>query len=93
MRNCRDKNLLKPALYAFLTAEKDDNLHISACRHVGPELYQEGDADDDFLDFRVWCNAPYAGEGPFLNVHVFLLWLIFKRKLVKCPPELAEEFM
>lgn len=93
MSNCRDKNLLKPALYAFLTARKDDDLHISECWHVRPELYAEGDADDDFLDFRLWCNEPYAGGGPFLNVHVFLLWLIFRRKLVMCPPELAAEFM
>jgi hypothetical protein len=30
-RNCKD-DLLKPALYAFLTASKVDNLHVSQCR-------------------------------------------------------------
>ncbi|KAJ6528608.1 P-loop containing nucleoside triphosphate hydrolase protein [Mycena capillaripes] len=88
-RNCRDSNLFKPALYAFLTATKLDHLHISQCRHVDAQLLE----GDDLIDFRLWCNQVYEPGGPLLNVHLFLLWLIFKRQLVECPPELVHEFL
>jgi hypothetical protein len=81
------KNILKPAVSAFLTAMKADGLHINHCPHIIDGLFDE---DDNLLMFRDWSAAPQW--GPLLNIHTVLLWLIFRRGLVACPDELREMF-
>lgn len=88
--NCRDKNILKPVIFAFLTGSKADGLHVEACPLVPREAFDN--PNDDLLGFRMWCEERYWPDGPLLNVHAFLLWLIFQRKLVKCPDVLRPEF-
>ncbi|KAJ7829942.1 hypothetical protein B0H13DRAFT_1916174 [Mycena leptocephala] len=88
-RSCIDKNLLKPALFAFLTAPTadGDNLHISHCPHVPHDIFPN--VAEDLYSFREWCRK--ESWGPLLNVHYPLLWLIFQRHLVECPAELRAE--
>ncbi|KAJ7202223.1 hypothetical protein B0H12DRAFT_1080852 [Mycena haematopus] len=89
-KECIDKNLLKPALFAFLTAKTadGDNLHITQCSHVPQDLFPN--VQDDMNTFREWCRED--AWGPLLNIHYPLLWLIFQRKLVQCPAALRPEF-
>lgn len=87
LKNCVDKNIFKPALYAFLTATKADGLHIAQCPHIIDDLFDE---DDNLLKFRDWSAEIYW--GPLLNVHAVLLWLILRRGLVACPEVLRTEF-
>ncbi|KAJ6565260.1 hypothetical protein DFH09DRAFT_1081912 [Mycena vulgaris] len=87
MRNCKDKNVLKPAIYAFLTKHTPtQKLNISLC-----PLLPAGTWDDVGLaNFRRWAAEPYW--GPLLNIHGFLMWLFFERMLVECPDELRVDF-
>jgi hypothetical protein len=88
---CTDKNLLKPALFALTTADTNPKnpLHICDCPTVPDDSFPD-EVDDDLFKFREWCGK--KAWGCLLNIHLVLLWLIFKRKLVACPSELRPFF-
>ncbi|KAJ7732860.1 hypothetical protein B0H16DRAFT_1769910 [Mycena metata] len=85
---CPHKNILKPAVFAFLTAKSADNLSALDCPLIPPAVL--ADPEDNLRAFRAWA-VELAWE-PLLNIHVVLMWLIFKRGLVQCPPELRPLF-
>ncbi|KAJ7861567.1 hypothetical protein B0H14DRAFT_2575929 [Mycena olivaceomarginata] len=72
--NCEDKHILKPALYAFVTASKRP-LHVEEYPALPDNLLPPSVNEDLFVDISS-------------VVHLLLLWLIFKRGLVDVPPSL-----
>ncbi|KAF8215462.1 hypothetical protein K438DRAFT_1801300 [Mycena galopus ATCC 62051] len=87
--HCEDKNILKPALYAFVTASSSSQrpLHVEEYPALPDNLFPPG-VNEDLLIFRQWCVEPAKNHFPLLKVHLLLLWLIFKRGLVDVPPSL-----
>ncbi|KAJ7082561.1 hypothetical protein C8R44DRAFT_894729 [Mycena epipterygia] len=86
--NCPHKNLIKPAIYAFLVANENSNLHLRDCPFIPDDVLND---DESFTLFRYWAveHAPDLPGGNLLNIHRFFLWLVFQRRLIVVPPELA----
>ncbi|KAJ6447759.1 hypothetical protein C8R45DRAFT_1115710 [Mycena sanguinolenta] len=86
-RDCLDKNRFKPAIYALVTADSADGLHIQDYPMLPADVFPSG-INEDLRTFREWCAQEVPDLHPLLNVHLLLLWLIFKRGLVECPEAL-----
>ena len=78
--DCVDKNLFKPALFAFLTDPRD-GLHPQHCPFLPDDiLYKPG--QPNLYALRKWMSMPVPGFAPMLMAHKFVLWLAFRRRLV-----------
>ncbi|KAJ7310728.1 hypothetical protein DFH08DRAFT_1088107 [Mycena albidolilacea] len=97
--NCEVRNIMKPAVYAYAMHNKK-RPGVSECPVVSNGALASSPvgilltgATATPAHFAAWCLLEQPQPPPFINVHHLFLWLIFQRKLLPVPPELAQFFL
>ncbi|KAJ7494197.1 hypothetical protein FB451DRAFT_1491927 [Mycena latifolia] len=89
--NCPNSNIIKPALYSWLTATmKAPGPLITSCPFLPADIFA---VDDNLMAFRTWASTVVRPDWqPVTNALRLFLWLVYKRGLPEVPPELMDLF-
>ncbi|KAJ7065881.1 hypothetical protein C8F01DRAFT_1249457 [Mycena amicta] len=87
--DCQDANLLRPAIYAFMSHPPPD-LDPRRITFLPRHIYTSGRLDR--LAFLQWADLPIADHGPMRNAHKLALWLMVHRGLEQMPLQLRALF-
>ncbi|KAJ7184044.1 hypothetical protein GGX14DRAFT_581269 [Mycena pura] len=87
---CKDSNLLKPAIFGFFT-QPDGAVRPRDCQFL-PDTLFGADGSANLEAVGRWLGEDAAQLPHMFNAHTLILWLIFKRRVVKCPSELQVLF-